>query len=121
MEEPSPIEPASTKRSRKTVIVITVIATLACVYIFEGAWSTAGRSDYEARAKRSAALLTAQEQRAQKYDEYYQRLEADQKRYQALQDRQEQSLVRFDKILDTWERQQREYQTYLDSLKTKRQ
>jgi inhibitor of KinA sporulation pathway (predicted exonuclease) len=78
-------------------------------------------SDYEARVKRSEALLAAQEHRGKQYQEYYQRIEEDERRTQALIDRQEQANAHFEKILKTWEQQQREYQAYLDSLKRKPQ
>jgi hypothetical protein len=74
-------------------------------------------ASYQARAKRSEALLAAQEQRSKQYHDYFQKVAEHQKRYDAILAKQEEDIARFGKILDTWDRQQREYQTYLDSLK----
>jgi|SRR5712691_1165307 len=114
MEATQPSTPAA-PRTRNTVL--TVLITLAAVFAFEKVFDVRRTSDYEARAKRSEALLTAQEQRTHKYDEYYQRIEEDEQRTRALLERQEQANARFQEILTTWERQQKEYQGYLDSLK----
>ena len=112
MENP----PASTT-SAKTQIVIAVLVTVAAVFAFQQLFGTHRSADYNERAKRSDALITAQEQRTQKYDEYYRRIDEDQKRTRALIEAQERANVRFQQVLDTWERQQKEYQAYLDSLK----
>jgi hypothetical protein len=103
--------------SAKTPIALTVLITLAAVFVLQQLIGMRHSADAESRAKRSEALLTAQEQRNPKYDEYYRRIEEDQKRTHALIEAQEQANKRFQQILDTWERQQKEYQVYLDSLK----
>jgi len=105
------------KKSIKGVVILTVLATLVAVFIFEKLLVLSPKSEYQARAKRSEALLAAQEQRSKAYQEYYAGVQEDHKRFQKLLSQQEQDSPRFQKILDTWERQQREYQTYLDSLK----
>jgi hypothetical protein len=124
---------------RKGIILLTIVATLAFVFIFErlpalfptSEYQTRARrneSDYEvrlqrydadsqARAQRSEALLAAQEQRNKGYQEYYESVRADHKSHEALLTREEQNAARFEKILDRWEQQQKAYQVYLDSLK----
>jgi hypothetical protein len=57
-------------------------------------------SSYQARAKRSEALLSAQEQRSQRYQDYWQSVEANHKRYEAILAKQEEDIARFNKILD---------------------
>jgi hypothetical protein len=105
------------KNSRAGTIVLTILATLAFVFILEKLLVMVPAPGYQARAKRSEALLAAQEQRGKEYADYLRGVEENHKRYQAILTKQEEDIARFGKILDTWERQQREYQAYLDSLK----
>ena len=121
MAQSEPIPPPASKEHYTKIIALTVAATLAIVVIVDKFASSRRTSDYDARAKRSEALLTAGEQRDKKYDDYYRRIDEDQKRARALLDRQEQDNARFAKILSTWEQQQKEYQSYLDSLKRSHQ
>ena|SRR2546430_14104963 len=109
--------PDTVKVKRKVNAAAIVAITLACVLVFEKLVGFVHTSDYQARAKRSEALLNGQEQRAQRSEQYFQHIEEDQKRIHALIDRQEQANARFQQVLSTWERQQKEYQAYLDSLK----
>ena len=51
------------------------------------------------------ALLSAQEQRSQRYQDYWQSVEANHKRYEAILAREEEDIARFNKILDNCERQ----------------
>ena len=106
-----------TEHKRKLNPSAIVAITVACVFIFEKLVGFVHTSDYEARAKRSEALLAGQEQRAERADDYYKRIEEDEKRTRDYLDRQQQDQARLDQILSTWERQQKEYQAYLDSLK----
>jgi hypothetical protein len=96
--------------------MLAVLATLAFVFVLEKLLVMVPRP-YQAQVKRSDALLAAEEQRSQMYQDYYESVRADQKRYQALLSRWEQEDERFEKILSRWEEQQKAYQTYLDSLK----
>jgi hypothetical protein len=57
-------------------------------------------SSYQARAKRSEALLSAQEQSSQRYQDYWQSVGANHKRYETILAKQEEDIARFDKILD---------------------
>src|SRR5437016_996911 len=109
--------PPAPATPQKTQIVIAVLLTLAVVVVFQQFFGTHRSADYDQRAKRSEALISAQERQNQKYDEYYHRIEENQKRTQALIEAQERANARFQQVLDTWERQQKEYQVYLDSLK----
>lgn len=110
-------EAAPPKSSRTGGIVSTVLLTLACVFFFEKLVTMVPTSDYQARIKRSEALLASQEQRSKGYQEYYDSVKKDHGRFEALLGRQEEQNKRFEKVLETWERQQKEYQAYLDSLK----
>jgi len=105
------------KEYRTKIITLTALATLAFFVVVDKVASTRRTSDYDARAKRSEALLTEQEQREKKYQDFDRRINEREKRMQAILDQQEQATARFQKILETWERQQKEYQAYLDSLK----
>lgn len=98
-------------------MIFTVLATLAFVFLFEKLLVIVPTPEYQARVKRSEALLAAQEQRSKGYQEYYESVMADHKRFEALLSRQEEDATRFEKILGTWEQQQKDYQAYLDSLK----
>jgi hypothetical protein len=69
--------PSTAKAKTKLNMAMVVAITLACVFVFEKLVGFVRTSDYEARAKRSEALLTAQEQRNPKYDEYYRHIEED--------------------------------------------
>src|SRR4051794_24035971 len=96
---------------------MVVAITLGCVFIIENAASLMRTSDSAGRAKRSETLLTGQEERARKSDEYLKSIEEDEKRTRALLESQEQAGARFQQVLTNWKRQQKEYQAYLDSLK----
>jgi hypothetical protein len=109
--------PAPSKEHYVKIIALTVLAMLAITVVMDKFAGSRRTSDYDARAKRSEALLTAGQERDKKYDDYYRRIDEDQKRNRALLDRREQNDARFEKILSTWEQQQKEYQSYLDSLK----
>ena len=111
-------EASGTAESKTRVNRAIIVAiTLACVFVFETLVGFLHPSGYEARAKRSEALLTGQEQRAKRSEEYYQHIEEDEKRTRDILEKQEQANARFQQVLSTWERQQKEYQAYLDSLK----
>jgi hypothetical protein len=114
-DAPSQIPQATS--SRKSTIIFTAFVTLALVFVFEKLLVLVPDSDYQNRAKRSEALLAAQEQRSKGYQEHYESVREDHKRYEALLSRQEHDIERFEKILGTWEQQQKAYQAYLDSLK----
>jgi hypothetical protein len=103
--------------SRKSTIIFTAFVTLAVVFVLEKLLVLVPDPAYQSRAKRSEALLAAQEQRSKGYQEHYESVREDHKRYEALLSRQEQDIERFEKILGTWEQQQKAYQAYLDSLK----
>jgi septal ring factor EnvC (AmiA/AmiB activator) len=105
------------KRSHKRTIILTVLATLAFLLVLDKLLVMVSAASYQVRAKRSEALLEAQEQRSKQYQDYLRSLEVNHKRYEAILAKQEEDIARFAKILDSWERQQHEYQTYLDSLK----
>jgi len=109
--------PPEAKSPRKGIILVTVLATLAFVFLLEKLLVVVPTPGYQARVKRSEALLAAQEQRSKGYQEYYESVMADHKRFEALLSRQEKDAERFEKILGTWEQQQKTYQAYLDSLK----
>src|SRR6266481_4539528 len=100
------------RASRKGIVLLTVFATLAFVFIFEKvayllpsseyqARVRRSEDQYQARAQRSEALLAAQEQRNKGYQEYYESVRADHQRHEALLSRQEQDAERFEKILRT--------------------
>ena len=111
--------PPASKEQYTKIIALTALVVLAIVVLTDKFASARRTSDYDARAKRSEALLTSGEQREQQYRDYFRGLEEDRKRNDALRDKTEELNARFEKILATWERQQREYQVYLDSLKEK--
>jgi hypothetical protein len=117
MSDTSPAASVPTKSGRKGTIVLTVLATLAFVFILEKLLVPVRDVEDQARMKRSEALLAAQERRSKGYQEYYDRVLADNERVRALLSRQEKDAERFENILGTWERQQKAYQAYLDSLK----
>ena len=104
---------------------MVVAITLGCVILLESAsdfihrWNSGSTrtSDYDARAKRSEAILTTQEESVRKSREYLEHIAEDEKRTRTLLDKQEQTYARFQQVITTWERQQKEYQAYLDSLK----
>src|SRR5260370_18083844 len=102
MAQSEPIPPPASKENYSKVIALTVGATLALVVVMDKFASSRRTSDYDARTKRSEALLTAGEQREQQYRDYFQGLEEDRKRDHALLDKNEELNVRFEKILATW-------------------
>jgi hypothetical protein len=115
-DTPTVMQP-STPPSRKGTVVLTVLLTLACVFIFEKVVVLMPPRSYAEQMRRSEALLSAREQRDKLYDEGLQREIEYQKQWHDLLIQQERDNNRYENILDRWEQQQKAYQAYLDSLK----
>jgi hypothetical protein len=109
--------PAQVPPSRKGPVVLTVLLTLACVFIFEKLLILTPPNSSQERAKRSEALLAAQEKRSKEYEEFLNGAIEDHRRWHELLIQEEKDNERFEDILDKWEQQQKAYQAYLDSLK----
>src|SRR4051812_4693767 len=93
-------------KSKKGIVLLTVFATLAAVFVFEKLLvMLPPTSDYRSRARRSEALLAAQEQRSKGYQEYFESVRANHERYEALLSREEEDAARSRKILDISEQQ----------------
>ncbi len=117
-DTPTAMQP-STPPSRKGTVVLTVLLTLACVFIFEKLVVLMPPRSYAEQMRRWEALQSARERRDHLYEEALQRDMEHQKQWYDLLIQQQTDNNRYQKILDRWEQQQKAYQVYLDSLKPK--
>jgi hypothetical protein len=104
-------------RPQKWTATVTVLLTLACVFVFEKLVFLTPPRSYKERVKREEALLTAQERRDKVYEERMRNVSEDDRRWHELLIHEEKDNSRYEDILDRWEQQQKAYQAYLDSLK----